>query len=257
MSLQNVAALNGGGEAYPHAVRDIRKDAHFSRNVFELPAFRDRYTKPIEHIKSHLHLDRLRGRKVIDLACGYGWWGQSLMDHGAEGLFIDGRPENLHRVRTSMPRAVTHLMNLETDPFPVSRVDLVLCMGILYHLGDPKALIEKLAAITDRVFVDTTVMDHDGDFIVFHDEDNDVRQFSVTGKACRPSPGWVINRLREAGFEHVRDISHADMNSEPGPGKSGLIYDWEFRRTCGWRRGECTLRKMYLASKSDPDELIR
>src|SRR5258708_6416000 len=119
----------------------IERDQLFSRNVFEEEGYRDHYDNLTAMIKKHLQLDRLRGRKVIDLACGYGWWGQALMEHGAEITFIDGREANLAAVRSQVPGAVTYRMNVETDSFPVPQTDLILCMGLLYHLATPRALV--------------------------------------------------------------------------------------------------------------------
>jgi SAM-dependent methyltransferase len=235
----------------------IARDRYFSQNVFEQEGYRSHFVNLTRMIKNHMHLDKLRGRKVIDLACGYGWWGQSLLEHGAEVIFIDGREAHLEQVRKQVPGATTFLMNLETDAFPVSKVDLILCMGIIYHIADPRKLFDKMAAITDRVFVDTTCLDHDGEFIVFHQESNDTNAFSLTGNACRPSPKWVMRQLSGAGFTRAEDISDPIGNRVPQPGFPGLVYDWKYERTCGWRRNEQTLRRMFLASKAGTtDDLL-
>lgn len=236
------------------ATSSIEQDRHFSRNVFEEKGYRNHYTNLIAMMKNHLRLDRLRGRKVIDLACGYGWWGQSLLEHGADVVFIDGREENLAAVRKEVPGAVTHVMNVEKDPFPIPNADLILCMGLIYHIADPRALFDKMIKVSDRVFIDTTCLDHDGEFIVYHSETTGAREFSLTGRACRPSPKWIMRQLREAGYTRVEDISNAIGNRDPQPGFPGLLYDWEYRRTCGWRRDERTLRRMFLASKAGADD---
>lgn len=237
----------------------IEHDRHFSKNVFEEPGYRDHYVNLTAMVKNHLHLDRLPGRKVIDLGCGYGWWGQSLLehvDHGNDVIFIDGRAENIDAVRREVPCAHAYVMDVETDPFPFKKADLILCMGLIYHISNPRALFDKMIKIAPRVFIDTTCMDHDGEFIVYHSEVSG-SQYSLTGSACRPSPNWVMRQLREAGYEHVYDISDPIGNRAPQAGFPGLIYDWDYRRTCGWRRGECTLRRMFMASKHQDDELLK
>jgi SAM-dependent methyltransferase len=228
------------------------KDKYFSLNVFEAPGYREHYVNLTSMMKRHLREDRLAGLKVIDLACGYGWWGQSLLPFGCEVIFVDGREENLDAVRQQVPGATTYVMNVEKDPFPVPRADLILCMGLIYHIADPYSLFKKMAAVTDQLFVETTCLDHDGEFIVYHGESTDARQFSLTGSACRPSPKWVMRYLREAGFSEVQDISDAIGNREPQEGFPGVLYDWKYERTCGWRRAEHTLRRMFAASKPNP-----
>jgi SAM-dependent methyltransferase len=232
----------------------IERDPHFSRNVFEEPGYRDHYVNLTGMMKNHLHLDRLRGKKVLDLGCGYGWWGQSLQEHGADVSFVDGRESNLHAVQQQCPNADIRLVNVEAEPLP--KADLILCMGLIYHISNPRALFNKMIAVSPRVFIDTTCMDHDGEFIVYHSEVSG-SQYSLTGSACRPSPKWIINQLHEAGYVRVEDISDAIGNRPPQAGFPGLVYDWDFRRTCGWRRDERTLRRMFMASKYKTDELLK
>jgi SAM-dependent methyltransferase len=238
-------------------VPDAPKDQFFSLNVFETSGYQAHFRNLCKMVKDHIRLDKLRGKRVIDLACGYGWYGQSLLAQGADIAFIDGREANLAGVRKQVPNAKTYVMNVETDPFPIANVHIILCMGLIYHIADPRALFDKMAKVTDRVFIDTTCLDHDGEFIVYHKESTDAHQFSLTGSACRPSPKWIMRQLTEAGFTHVADISSAIGNRPPEPGFPGLLYDWDYQRTCGWRRNEQTLRRMFLASKAGPsDDLL-
>ncbi len=235
----------------------IEKDKHYSANVFEEPGYRDHYVNLTQMMTNHLHLDKLAGKKVLDLGCGYGWWGQSLLGHGAEVVFADGRVNNIAAVRRDVPGAKTYVLNVESDNIPIRKADLILCMGLIYHISNPRALFDKMARVADRVFIDTTCMDHDGEFIVYHSESPEGSQFSLTGSACRPSPNWVMMQLRQAGYLYVYDISDPIGNRPPQPGFPGLIYDWDYRRTCGWRRGECTLRRMFMATTSQNDELLK
>lgn len=235
----------------------VPEDKYFTLNVFEAPGYREYYDRFTTMMTKRLNLERLKGRTVIDLACGYGWWGQALLPYGCNVVFIDGRQENLDAVRAQVPNATTHLMNVETDPFPIARADLILCMGIVYHIADPRALFDKMAKVADTAFVETTCLDHDGEFIVFHDESTAARQFSLTGHACRPSPKWVMRELKGAGFNRIEDISDPVGNRTPQPGFPGVLYDWSYQRTCGWRRDECTLRRMFVASRDPADALIK
>lgn len=239
------------------SVTSIERDKHFSHNVFEEPGYRDHYVNLTAMVKNHLHLDRLTGRRVIDLGCGYGWWGQSLLEHGADVRFIDGRKENLAAVRREVPGARTQQVDVEDYPLEIFKADLILCMGLIYHIANPRALFDKMIKVAPRVFIDTTCMDHDGEFIVYHSESPAGSQYSLTGSACRPSPNWVMMQLRQAGYLYVHDISDPIGNRPPAAGYPGLIYDWDYRRTCGWRRGECTLRRMFMASRFQDDELLK
>jgi hypothetical protein len=52
------------------------------------------------------------------------------------------------------------------------------------------------------------------------------------------------------GYSLIEDKSNTSFNVPTGEGYSGLVYDWEYERTCGWRRNECSLRRIWIASKS-------
>ena len=235
----------------------IEQDRHFSTNVFEEPGYRDHYVNLTAMVKNHLDLEWLEGAKVIDLGCGYGWYGQSLIEHGADVTFVDGRAENLRAVAKNIPGAKTRVRNVEDYDLNLGIADLILCMGLIYHINNPRALFDKMIKIAPRVFIDTTCIDHDGEFICYHHETSGGSQYSLTGSACRPSPNWVMQQLREAGYEHVQDISDPIGNRAPQAGFPGLIYDWDYQRTCGWRRDERTLRRMFMASKHQDDVFLK
>jgi SAM-dependent methyltransferase len=227
-------------------------------SVFDDVGHSGHYTKLTPLLTNHLHLDQLKGVKVIDLACGYGWWGEALLPHGADVTFIDGRENNLAMVRKRHPGAATHVMNVETDSFPMLEADIVLCMGLIYHIADPAALFKKIAAISKRVFIETICIDHVGANIVYVDAPTDTSETSLGGKACHPSPRWVMRELRRAGFTEIADISDAAGNRPATPTLPGLNYQWDYENTCGWCRDDCTLRRVFMASNAGAaDPLLR
>jgi SAM-dependent methyltransferase len=235
----------------------IENDSLFNFAQFDIPEWRDRLeTQIMPMVHDHIRLDRLEGKRVVDLACGYGFWGKQLLDYKPLMIYIDGRQEHLDTLKQEQPDALTYCMNLEEIDLEF-HADIVLCMGIIYHIADPRRLFDQIARTTGVVFVDTTVCDNDKEVIYHLSENNQAQGFSVTGNACRPSPRWVENNLRDAGFTHVFDISDARGNVPASPGMSGLMYDWKYERTCGWRRNEQTLRKMYMATKKWPHELLK
>jgi SAM-dependent methyltransferase len=225
-----------------------KKDYYFSDNVFEQPGYMEHYKNLLKMIKVHIDPQDFEDRTVLDLGCGYGFYGLEFLNEGANVIFADARYDNLNKIKTSHPHAITWTVDIEqTYSFP--SVSLILCMGLLYHLGKPRECLEKIALATDLVIIDCTVADHDGNFIVYFEEDTAPNHFSFNGKACRPSPTWIKDNLKEVGFKEVWDISSAVGNRAPQKGYPGLLYDWKYERTCGWRRNEYTLRKMFIASK--------
>jgi SAM-dependent methyltransferase len=186
----------------------------------------------------------------LDLGCGSGGFGRRFLDRGYDVTFADARKSNLSKVKTFYKGAKTRVCNVEIDSVQkLGNYDLILCMGLIYHLQDPYKLFKQLSKMSRNVFVESTCLDHDGYQIIFLNESTDPAQFSATGNACRPSPGWVEENLFRSGFRVVKDVSCGSGNQKPGRGFSGKVFDWNFKRTCGWRRNDCVLRKLFLAQK--------
>lgn len=109
------------------------------------------------------------GLRVIDLASGEGIYGIELARHGANVVSIEGRETNIEKGRF-VKRALS-LGNLEFVQDDVRNVtiekyglfDVVLCLGILYHLDAPDVFkfAEQLGNICKRIcIVDTRITFH-------------------------------------------------------------------------------------------------
>jgi len=103
-------------------------------------------------------LDQLR---VLDLACGEGGFSIELGLHGASVLGIEGRTGNIEKARFA-----AEVLGLDRVTFQqgdvrewteesIGRFDVVLCLGILYHLEatDAVNLIERCYGICEDVLV--------------------------------------------------------------------------------------------------------
>ena len=90
--------------------------------------------------------DRLADARVLDLACDHGSFSLALAREGVrEVLGIEGREENLRRGREDAKReGLDHVSLVQGDVRDLRRevhgeFDVVLCLGILYHLDVPDA----------------------------------------------------------------------------------------------------------------------
>jgi SAM-dependent methyltransferase len=114
--------------------------------------FRLRWLLQLASDLSHGELDRLR---VLDLGCEEGHFAVEFARHGAEVVAVDVREEHLRRARflaeaTGAPRFSTVLADVrELDPAALGEFDLVLCLGLHYHLDTPDLFVffEKLARL--------------------------------------------------------------------------------------------------------------
>ncbi|MFH5927200.1 methyltransferase domain-containing protein [Roseomonas xinghualingensis] len=98
--------------------------------------------KPVEHLR------------ILDLGCLEGGYAIELARHGAEVMAIEGRRANLEKVR--FVKEVLGLSNLDLlqddvrnlDPAIHGHFDVVLCLGLLYHLDAPDvfSFVHQIAA---------------------------------------------------------------------------------------------------------------
>ena len=99
--------------------------------------------------------------RVLDLACLEGQYAVEFARHGARAVAIEGREANFEKA--SFAKRMLSLDNLELirgDVRDLSRekhgvFDVVLCLGILYHLDVPDvfAFVENIAAVCGRLAV--------------------------------------------------------------------------------------------------------
>jgi SAM-dependent methyltransferase len=108
-------------------------------------------------------LDSLR---VLDLACLEGMYAVEFALHGAAVVAVEGREANIEKARfAGEVLALENLRFVQDDVRNLSKgeygvFDVVLCLGILYHLDDPDVflLLENIAEVCQGfLLVDTHV----------------------------------------------------------------------------------------------------
>lgn len=112
---------------------------------------------------------------------------------------------------------------LELSPEKIGTFDVVLCLGVLYHMRHPLLALERVASVTRGRLILQTQVDLAGltrPAIAFYQGSelhNDPTNW------CGPNPAAVVAMLRTVGFGHVEvvsqwfaeDVSLARMNGAP------------------------------------------
>ncbi len=102
------------------------------------------------------------GASALDLACHEGWFSHRLLEWGAERVVgIDVREQNVRRadlIRDHFGISSSRLMFrqgdvLESDPDEIGRFDVVLVLGLIYHLERPLDAIRFARRTTGRVCI--------------------------------------------------------------------------------------------------------
>jgi 2-polyprenyl-3-methyl-5-hydroxy-6-metoxy-1,4-benzoquinol methylase len=155
----------------------------------------------------------LRGKRVLDVACNAGFWSFQCALLGArEVVGFDARPDLVEHAE--LVRRIAGIRNVRFEqldfwsmsPATLGTFDVVLSLGILYHLADPLAALERTAGMASQaMLLDTAIDPSDAPIMrVKWEEPSDVRNAARAGIVVRPSRTSV-----ELMLDHLGLRSHA------------------------------------------------
>jgi SAM-dependent methyltransferase len=157
----------------------------------------------------------LGGKRVLDLGCNAGFWSLLAIQAGADFVLgVDGRQMHVDQANLVFEAKgveagryrfqVSDVFALDLtaeDPF-----DIVLCLGLLYHVSKPFELMERMSAWnTDLLVVDTTLDPRPGPYFrIRRQELDDPRTAVDRPVALYPSKEAVAALAHEFGYRSVR-----------------------------------------------------
>jgi SAM-dependent methyltransferase len=184
------APLVSGVFDQPHAMRLIRAKAEFLREI--LP-------------------DLTRGmdpRTALDVGCGFGYFSAFMSEQGFAVQAIDVRPENITEAKARYSNIGFAVRNIEdASVTDLGTFDLVLCLGLLYHLENPFRAVRNLFALTRKVCIIETMVAPFSAPIAAFVEEGDGQDQGRNYLAQIPSESWFLKALRKAGFSFVYRLS--------------------------------------------------
>jgi tRNA (mo5U34)-methyltransferase len=155
----------------------------------------------------------LRGKRVLDIGAWDGWYSFEMERRGAEVLAIDNWDNpRFHQMHAMLDSRVEYrqIDMYELTPERVGRFDIVLFMGVLYHLKHPLLALERVCALTtDMAAVDSFILREEhrpGQRV----DERPVMEFYETNEFGGQTDNWVAPSLaclqafcRTAGFARV------------------------------------------------------
>ncbi len=104
----------------------------------------------------------LTGKRVLDIGTWDGWFALEMERRGADVVAID-RFENprFHEIHERMASRIDYrqMSVYDLDPNKIGRFDIVLFMGVLYHLKHPVLALERVCSVAqDLVAVESFVL---------------------------------------------------------------------------------------------------
>jgi SAM-dependent methyltransferase len=167
-------------------------------------------------------------RTAWDIGCGIGNFSALLRELGFETRAIDGRPENVEEARCRVPGLDVRVADAE-DPVlaGMGSADLVLCVGLLYHLENPFRTIRNLGQLTGKMLIVESMCTEDELPLLFLAAEDATEELGLSGSAFFASESCLVKMLYRAGFPCVyrftRFPDHEDFRSSPEKKRSRTI----------------------------------
>lgn len=148
----------------------------------------------------------LRGKRVLDVGAWDGWFSFEMERRGAEVVAID-RVESpkFHEIRRLLGSKVDYreMDVYELRPDRIGRFDIVVFLGVLYHVRDPLLALERVCSVsTDMAIVESLTLkdETDRNLLEFFEHDELGGQFD---NWFVPTPKCLASMCRAAGFARV------------------------------------------------------
>ena len=159
----------------------------------------DFISKFLDSIKDQVSL-----QTTIDVGCGVGYFAKFLSERGLRVVAMDGRDENAREGRRRFPHIDFVTRDVEDPSLPqLGTFDLVLCVGLLYHLENPFRAIRNLHALTGKVLVvESMCIPGMEPELALLDEGHDDNQ-GLNYIAFYPTESCLVKMLYRSGFPFV------------------------------------------------------
>jgi tRNA (mo5U34)-methyltransferase len=154
----------------------------------------------------------LEGRRVLDLGCNAGFWCLQAIEAGADFVLgVEGRQMHVEQAQlvfeakgVDPSRYRFEQANIFEHAFEES-FDVVLCLGLLYHISKPVELFELIArAGAELLVIDTNVVPLPFSCFRVRREDVEAEWHAVEYETVLvPSRSAVIDLCRQFGFDVV------------------------------------------------------
>jgi 2-polyprenyl-3-methyl-5-hydroxy-6-metoxy-1,4-benzoquinol methylase len=163
-----------------------------------------------------------RDKRVLDLGCNAGYWALNAIEAGAAHVVgIDARPVHVEQAKFVFEAsgvAPTRYRFVEDNVFSgdLQRwggpFDVVLCLGLLYHVCKPMELLERIAAVNgDVLLIDSTVLNDPRSLIELRQEPlEDPRMSADFELVFLPSPRAIHDMTAALGYSCLQLMPRFD-----------------------------------------------
>ena len=172
----------------------------------------------IKFILSKYPADFFKGKRILELGAYNGYIGAYFSALGAEVHCVEGRQENVDRIKIDYPNVSVDCINLDSPYWIFGKWDIIINFGLFYHLEKfHKEHLKNCIENCDLMFFETVVYDSSNAEIFFKEENGDDQSLSYIGGT--PSTSYIENIFNESGLGYIK-FSAPELNGHPH------FYDW-------------------------------
>ena len=158
---------------------------------------------------------------VADVGCGVGYFSGFLSELGFDVVGSDGRVENVEEAKRRYPQIVFRYWNVEDSSLDGRDCyDLVLCVGLLYHLESPIRALRNLSTIARKMLLIESYATPQNRTALYLREEADLEDQSLTRLALYASEATLIKICYQVGFGQVYRFDplpdHEDFRARSG-----------------------------------------
>lgn len=172
----------------------------------------------VNFILEHFSPEYFNGKRVLELAPYNGYIGYRFQQLGATVHYIEGREENVEKIRRDFPMNTVEQADLDTPTWRWGTWDIIINFGLYYHLEKyHKEHLVNCIKNCDLMFFESVIYDSNESEIYLRDEHGFDQSLSNVGGT--PSTSYVENIFKEQNVEFTK-CSATILNG------MGHRYDW-------------------------------
>jgi hypothetical protein len=162
----------------------------------------------IKFILSKYPIEFFKGKRILELGAYNGFIGAYFSALGAEVHCVEGRQENVDKIKIDYPDVTAECADLDSPNWNWGHYDIIINFGLYYHLEKfHKEHLVNCINNCDLMFFESVIYDSFKSDVYFRQESGDDQ--SLTDVGGTPSTSFVEDILKEnnVSYEKFKDSS--------------------------------------------------